>query len=925
MLKNKAQLIHAQIRKTRNQSGFTLAFALILTIIFSSLLLGIFVFVNSNSKQSLRSINKLQSIALAEAGNGRAIARMNVKTLPDIDGEDVYDDDDFEDDDFDEDDDDFFDDEDDDDFFDDDDDDDDDFFDDEDDDDDEFFEDEFNLKKIPRYINFFIKDPYYVNVNSGEVVSQNRYFNLISEQRESIALARKENPDDPDLANQLLIEDLYLPLPEVNVQRVGAIPFPRGIHFKPGLKVIIANKVPVELKQNSIREEYLNVFPEEGLGGVKTKLYSVSPNYGEFGQIIDINASGENLDSASPRFSDPKAINIINSDQDYLTAEITADAKAGKYRLKWGSDYTFFYVTPTFEGGDEPEVDNLFRERSQEEGGGKEQFSSIKNGESQRITIIGNHLGSPENPPIVVPDAKGIEIDIESISETNLVFTMKARKAIPGNGVLSVFTKGGQSNSWIFNIEEATADDAIAPTLGTYTTVITLLEANSLSNIPFGEPIESTVDPSGRADAPDTGSGRAEDTRGADEAGNKRIRRNFNLLQSDLETIWKVETVATVNKISHKATTIVRRSLPIVNAALTTNSRLSFGQTDIEIKGVEQAATSLQDSASTGDITIEVEGEDADGLRGITAIDDDRESLECGAVIEDLNCQEQELGPGSRGFEIGKLVAIIDPNASDQVTDYSIIESLGSNTITVEDPGFNNSHFINDKVVQFIPSVVTDFPIGRLAAEKHLKPGSTHIKLEGSDSFQNVFQSRLDDIKNWTGTFTEDTEVPLDDFEDFEGYYGLNIISGTPNFDGLNALAGEGLLIIDTTQGGISPAGTVRLGGNSKLPSLFDGIIYIIGKLKITGAVEISGGVVVNSPEQSTIDIGGRGFISYNEQAISKALLGVPFTKQLHGLKIETSENQENFLKANSGAIEQKVEIEQKEREEKIRSGDDQN
>lgn len=878
-------------RVTRNSNGFTLAFALMLTVIFSSLLLGIFLFINSNTKQSYKTILKLQAINLAEAGNARALARLNIKTLPtlpeDYEEEDLEDEDDEFFDEFD----------------------DDDFFEDEDEDDEDFFGDEFDLANIPRYINFFQIEPYYINVNGGDVINQGTYFSLIAQQRDAIALAKKENSEDPNLFNPLLIQDQYLPLPEVNVERIGTIPIPRGTHFEPGLKIVLANQVAVELKQPSIREEYLNVPSEELSGRVRTKIYNITPNFAEIGQLVDISASGENLDLVTPNFSSG-SINIVDSSGVYLSVETEVDAKPGRYRLKWGSDYDYFYLVPALIEGIPPEIEYIYL-ANESEG----QFTTIKNNEELvGLKIKGENLGSPDNPPIIVPDAKGVEVEVTSFTDKEIIFNIKTRKAIPGSYLLSVFNEFGQSNGWIFSIEESPDSDSADPNIGTYSTVITLLDVTSLSNIPFGEFVEGD-DLTGRPDEAEdesggTNGGRAQDARANDpQRGDTRRNSNnksFDLLKSDLESIWKIETVATVNKVNYKATSIVRRTLPKVSAALTTNSKLSFGISDLKIQGVEEATTTLDESATSGDTTIIVPGTDPEEQRGISQIENPNDrSLSCEGIIENLiNCGSREITPASFGFEPGRFIAVIDPGSREEFTDFSIIESIGSNTITVKEP-FDEVHYLNDKVVQFVPSVITNFGISRLDAQKYLEPLGSHIKIPGEEKFDNTFEARLEDIKNWTGKFTTDTDVPIDEFEDYEGYFGLNIVNGIPNYDGLNALAGEGLLIVDTTNGGTNPPGTVTIGGNNKLPSIFDGVVYIIGNLKVNGAAEINGAVIVNSPNRrSNLEISGRGFIRYNRLSLQKSIIEMPFTKQINSYKVESSRSQAAFIESHSDALE---------------------
>ena len=138
----------------RDEQGFTLSFAVILCIVFVGLLYTIFYFLKINIRESDAAIFREKAIYLAESGNNRAMARLNVKTLPDIEGLNIGDD---EDEDEEEDEEDFFDEE----FL-------DGEFEDDEDEDDDFDDEELDelfdeddktfLTKIPRYINFYLKE-----------------------------------------------------------------------------------------------------------------------------------------------------------------------------------------------------------------------------------------------------------------------------------------------------------------------------------------------------------------------------------------------------------------------------------------------------------------------------------------------------------------------------------------------------------------------------------------------------------------------------------------------------------------------------------------------------------------------------------------------------------------------------------------------
>ena len=54
-----------------------------------------------------------------------------------------------------------------------------------------------------------------------------------------------------------------------------------------------------------------------------------------------------------------------------------------------------------------------------------------------------------------------------------------------GSHYLTVYTKGGGSNTWTFNITEPEDLDSEDPFNGTYSTKLTLIELKSLPNLPL--------------------------------------------------------------------------------------------------------------------------------------------------------------------------------------------------------------------------------------------------------------------------------------------------------------------------------------------------------------------------------------------------------------------------------------------------------
>lgn len=874
---------------SRDQKGFTLAFAVILCFIFASLLYSVFYFVNKNINNASKGVFKSQTIYLAESGNNRALARLNVKSLPEIDLDELLEgDEDDENEDFD-----------------------DEFFDEEDtntEDDDSAEEEEDDsgtddedqfLTKIPRYINFYHKNPYFVNIDTGHRITQAQYYSMVQEQQTRLS-QKKDTGNNEAERPEIPIQELYFPLPEVNVQKIGSIPIEKGLHIKPGFRLVLAEKSSVRLKQKSIIDEYLNYMPESEEALPRPLLRGISPNFARPGEVVDIYLDGDNIENIMPEISSAD-LHLVSYTDGIITLDISEKAKAGKYNIKIGPYRVDFYVVPLSSEGLAPIITDV---RLTKPIDGKDQLIKILSSDRiDTVKIIGEHLSGKE-APIVVPDGMGITIDVISFKEGEIICNIITKKAVPGLHYLTVFNKGGGSNNWVFTVEKVADETQEDPFIGTYTTVLTLLEVNSLSNLP----LQSTIDvaaPSGRPGASNgskrPGQGNGSTGRPGDSPASRQ-KKNFDLLRSDLETVWKLETIATVNKISYKETKVIRRTAPKVRAGLVTNTGLSFGQSGLTIQGKQEAQTRLEEPSSIGDTVLIVEGKSPDSDFFQNRIDADNAPLRPTgiAVVEDLGLSLIPDSPQAKGFSPGGFITVNSSRrAGEGFSDFAILESSGSNTLTLKAPGLKNGHFLGDEVIQFIPAVITPEEISEREAQRSLNPPGAYVNIPGSTNFEKVFKTRLDKIANWSGAKTTLTSVPNDIDLDYEGYFGLNIIEGVPDYSGSNALYGQGALIIDTTAGGQNPSGgTVIIGGSSKLPSTFDGVIYIIGNLQITGAVELSGAVIVNSPNtKSTVRIGGAGNIIYSPDSINKAILHLPFSEQPRTRSLEKSKGQDELIK----------------------------
>ena len=880
----------------RNSLGFTLSFAVILCVIFSSLLYTIFYFFKINTKESDKAIYRDKAIYLAESGNNRAMARFNVKTLPDItglnlDSDDDEDDDDIFDDDFDDED---FDDE---------------FFDEEFDDEfDEEFDDLFEedeqsfLTKIPRYVNFYLINPYYVNIDTGDVVTEAAYYALVAAQQSRIQVNRQTAQDSglDYQQEEILIEELYFPLPEVNVAQIGTIPIKKGVHLKPGFELFLAEKTPLKIKQANIVHEYYNIVPDFEFKPPRPKLEKISPNYGHPDEYMDIFFDGENLDQGVQPVISGGDIKILEYSSGVAAVAIGQKAKPGRYEIKIGANQTNFFIVP--EETEDPSPD-MYEVLLPKPVAGERQF--IKTGSKTTLSgikIKGENLSINGVAPIIVPDEGKISITVKSFKPDEIVFDIETNRASLGVHYFSIFTTGGQSNSWAFNVEKT--EDIVEvsdPDTGTYSTKATLLEVNSLSNLPLKSFVEAGS--SGRPDAGDpnddgTGGGRPQDA-----ATGQAKRKNFALLKSDLELVWKLETIATVNKQSFKETRIVRRGYPRAEGGLITNSELSFSQSSITFEGLLEALTLLKEPSATGDKKIFVEGEDPD--KDLFESRDEIQTLTPTgqAVVEDFFFGRRDQSPASKGFKKDGIVTVIGSNRKSTYSDYGFIKELGPDYIVVKNPGFQESHFVGDEVIQFTPSIITPNPIRERDAERSLDPPGSVAYLPNRENFEYIFKTKLDKLASWGGGVQTSTQVPSDFDDLYEGYFGLNIIEGVPSYTGANALYGQGLLIIDTTKGGVNPTGsTVSMGGSTKLPSTFDGVIYIIGELNITGPVEISGSIIVHSPrDNSTLRVSGSGNVTYNLPSIKKAILHIPFTEDLRTRTVEKVANQDSIIKEQKG------------------------
>ncbi len=886
------------IKKARKDEGFTLVYAVILSVVFAGLLFAVYYFLKINLEQSSKGIFKLQSIYLAESGNNRALARMNVMSLPDLEIEDIdleelaeddffAEDDDFWDEDWSE--------EEDEDLF-------------SEDDEDSFADEEerYFLAQIPRYINFYHKNIFFVNVDTGAIISEGQYYALVQEQKNRIQLNRQNASNPDEIVQETLVEEVYFPLPEVNVAKIGSLPIKKGIHLKPGFKIKLAENVPLKLKQKNIVDEYENYIPPLLVEKPRTIIREINPNYAYPGDYVDIRIDGANMEGIFPQFSTAD-LSVLEAKNGFVSIAISEQAKPGRYQVKLGPATAEFYIVPTSTQAPAPNINNILLAKPRNNNpqfisiGGKEKLENVK--------ISGENLSNGKDAPVIVADKRGIIVEIISFKANEIICNISTEKAEEGVHYLSVFTEGGQSNSWTFNIEPIMSQDQQDPFTGSYSTVLTLLEVKSLSNLPLKSIIEGS--PTGRPESAGSSSSRPSssnapttNTAGGGRPGSDQqsttTKKSFDLLRSDLDTVWKLETIATVNNISYKETRIIRRSEPRAGAAITTNAGVTFGQSTLKVEGMLEAVTRLVEPYSFGDLEVIVEGKDPNQDDFMSREEENRptSAITGSAVIEDLGFGIRDESPSSKGFKPGGIISITSSSKNNAFTDFGFIQSVGPNSITVKDPGLQANHFPGDDVTQFTPAVITPAAMSERDSRKNLDPPGAVVKMDGMTSFEYVFRTKLNKMSNWSNAKTTNTKVPENIIRDYEGYLGLSIIEGIPSYTGSNALYGQGTLIIDTTLGGRNPAGsTVTIGGSSKLPSIFDGLIYVIGNVQIIGATEIAGAIIVNSPaDKSVIKISGTGNISYSPNSIKKAILHLPFCEEPRTRILEKSRGQQEIL-----------------------------
>jgi hypothetical protein len=865
----------------RLDQGFTLSYALFVAIFFAALFSVLYYFGKRNNEFSVKSLYSLQAKYLAESANQRALAMLNTRTLPysDVLDESADDDDDLDDkkqnpsNNEEE--------------------------DDEDDDEDEEEDLQDSILEIqPRYLNYFDDELFFINIQAGDIINQDRYNELLAEDKAERANLPQSTPGTTPTPG---IEELYLPLPEVNIQYLGIIKIPKYSHFKPGLKIKIADKVKVNFKQRNILQEYFGGPDLDFSLKSKPILRSINPNYAYASEIVDIQLDGENLDLDSAKFTTPDLEIVKKAQSAYsLTLAINEKAKPGTYNLNLAGKKSNFYVLPDKSSQhDAPQIYDIY---AQSENKQLSQLVEIyDNDKLNSVKIKGKNLSHDGEAPIIASEASGLQFDILSFTDNEILLNLNARN-LPLNNpfTISIFNKGGQSNSWAINVKaKPNNENDLEPNTGIFSTQLTLLQANSLSNLPWA------FDPDFEDDEQAGRPGNSDNNAQPGAAGSPTVKKTFNLINSDLETVWLLESIATVNGLTYKESAIVRRTVPQVSAALTANAEVDFSSKDFKIKGLESASAILQDSIVKGDSFIEFRDEFS--LNNKDEDDETKIKLDGSAVVESFDLQGVTSFTGTRllqNFKKSSFVSIISSGSFETLTDFAYVKEVNGNVISLEPPGFKQPHFIRDRFVQFTPAVISTEAISEQDAELHLTPNYSWLSLENINGFQkltnivfadlpflNYFKRNSKDQSpgGYIAKITAFAKKQLEEYFDPNEFFGLNIINGSRSFSTSSPLTGQGILIIDTTEAGRNPqGGKVKISGDTKKAvSKFRGLLYIIGELEISGNFEMTGAIIVKSPNNgSSIQINAEGFIEYNLKEIQKTIFDLPFVVQTGTKKV---------------------------------------
>ena len=809
----------------RNELGLTLPFALILTFVFSALVSVAFLFVSVNLNQMYSNYKSVQAISLAEGINERIKARLNTKIRVDISpkqeellklGEEDLFDDEEDDDE------DLF-------AFDED-------FDEDIEDFDEYYADE--VLKISRYITF--RD----TTEFSEEAEENESYaspDTQEQQEEGEALEDSSSADDP----------------ASNVKSIGTIDIPAGTTLTKGTKVVVFKDERVNLDLDDITQESTPIKQKLPAPIIK----SLSPNYSEANTRTGFTVYGENLSyDQSVRFNQQDIFIEDIKSGPYVECLIE-DAMPGLVRFYWDTTRAEFYIIPTYDGSPRPVIDYIRRSDGEE-------FFSAKAGQRKiALEISGLNFSPNKNLPIVIPDAVGIIPQVQNQSENGYSISITLnieRKVEPGVHSLSIATEGGISNSWVFNVLPPDEEEDISGNTAVVSSSLTLLDIKVIEDIlPLID--EGEEETTSQQDADD-------DDDFFDVAESQKLSDFANV---DLETMWLLESSAMIGKTTKTVSEIISRQIPNIHAAVSTNGELRFNGGSFRISGTSIASTKLlEPTYISGNVLVVGKEEEGEEIEEV-------EPAQAGRAPDATELQEEAPTLLESGFSPGGFVAVHKEGGRIENLDYGVISQVNENVIELQPPGLKDFHYEGDSVTQFIPPVISREKIDETEGEKHLIPKELAITLPGFANSRNVFRTNLDQFAELAELYTNDSTIPEDESSIPVGYMGLSYLETTPVYNSGNPLTGKGILIIDTRSDNLGrPAGEVTLGGDSRSPIEFSGILYVHGNLRIDGNVTINGALIVDNEQTGTVEIASNalGRIAYDERAIKQALLHLPFT-----------------------------------------------
>lgn len=516
---------------TRNTSGLTLPFALILTFIFSALVGVSFLFVSVNLRQMESGFHALQAISIAEGINEKIKARMNTKSAikpspqqeerlklgeeeEDLADEELEDEDIFDEE-----------------------------FDEETEDFDEYYADE--ILKISRFITF--REP----------------------PEEAPQLEEGVSPSEQDPSQR----------PEANVEMIGSIEVPRGTNLTRGIMIIVLKDEKINLKLEDIQPERAQIFKEKLPVPI---INSLSPNYSEVNVRNSFVVVGENLSyDQTSRFSN-KNIYIENIKAGPLVEFlIKPEVMPGLVRFYWESTPGEFYIIPAYDGSPAPVINDVLASD------GGQLLEAMAGTMRMVIMLSGQDLFLKKSSPVVISDVVGIVPKVKEYSPggDQVTITLDIDKKVePGVHTLSVATEGGISNSWIFNILPADEKEGIiSANYATVTSALTLLDIRVIDKLlPLIDEEETIAQETEDID---------KDPEDEEEIPEKQKLSVF--ANTDLETSWLLQTTAMVGNVTKTVSELVHRMIPNINAAITTNGEINFDGGGYKVIGATTAMTTL--------------------------------------------------------------------------------------------------------------------------------------------------------------------------------------------------------------------------------------------------------------------------------------------------------------------------------------------